>query len=183
MRPDLGQLAALRFAQQLAGAADLQVMRGEHEAGAQFLERFDGLEALGGIGGQRLARRCEQIGVGAVMRAADAAAQLVQLREAEPVRAVDHDGIRGGHVDAAFDDSGAHQQVEATVIEIDHEPLEIAFAHLPVADAHIGLGDELGDLLRGLLDGLDHVVHEVDLPAAAEFAQTRPRATWARAIR
>ena len=71
-----------------------------------------------------------------MVRAADAAAQLVQLREAELVGAVDHDRVRGRHVDAAFDDGRAHQHVEAAVIEIDHQLLEIALAHLAVADAH-----------------------------------------------
>ena len=37
----LGELAALRLAEQFAGAADLQVVRGEHEARAQLLQRFD----------------------------------------------------------------------------------------------------------------------------------------------
>ena len=43
---DLLDLAALLLAEQLAGAADLQVVRGQHEAGAEFLQRLDGLEAL-----------------------------------------------------------------------------------------------------------------------------------------
>ena len=148
-------------------------MRGEHESGAELLERLDGLEALGSIGVQRLARRCEQVGIGAVMRAADAATQLVQLRQSEPVGAIDHDGVGRGHVDAAFDDGGAHQQVEAPMVEIDHEPLEVPLAHLAMAHAHIRLGNEPGDFLRGLVDGLDHVVHEVHLAAAPEFAQRR----------
>ena len=59
------------------------------------------------------------------------------------------------------------------MIEIDHELLEIALAHLPVTDAHVGLGNQLRDFLRRLLDGLDHVVHEVHLAAAAELAQRR----------
>ena len=80
-QPDLGHLAALLLAEQLAGAADLQVVRGEHEARAELLHRLDRLEALGGIARQRLARRRDQVGVGAVVRAADAAAQLVQLRQ------------------------------------------------------------------------------------------------------
>ncbi len=38
----------------------------------------------------------EQVGVGLVVRAPDAAAQLVQLRQAEAVRAVDDDGVGRG---------------------------------------------------------------------------------------
>ena len=43
---DLLDLAALALAEQLAGAADLEVVRREHEARAEVLERLDGLEAL-----------------------------------------------------------------------------------------------------------------------------------------
>ena len=39
--PDLLDLAALVFAEQFAGAADLEVVRREHEAGAEVLERLD----------------------------------------------------------------------------------------------------------------------------------------------
>ena len=78
-----------------------------------------------------------------MVRAADAAAQLVQLRQAEAVGAVDHDGVGGGHVDAALDDGRAHQHVEAPVVEIDHQLLEVALAHLAVADAHARLGNQL----------------------------------------
>src|SRR5690348_18035026 len=43
-RSDLGHLAALAFAEQLAGAADLEVVRGEHEARAQLFHRLDGFQ-------------------------------------------------------------------------------------------------------------------------------------------
>ena len=51
---DLVDLAALLLAEQLARAADLEVVRREHEAGAQVLERLDRLEPLGGVAGQRV---------------------------------------------------------------------------------------------------------------------------------
>ena len=40
---DFLDLAALFIAEQFAGAADLEVVRGQGEAGAQFLERFQAL--------------------------------------------------------------------------------------------------------------------------------------------
>ena len=165
------ELAGLALAEEFAGAADFQVVRGQQEAGAQFFHRFDRLEALGGIARERPARGHDQVGVGAMVRAADAAAQLVQLREAQAVGAVDQDGVGGRHVDAALDDGGAHQHVEAPVIEIDHELLEVALAHLPVAEAHLRLRHQRGELRGHLLDALHLVVHQVDLAAAPQFAQ------------
>ena len=104
---DLLDLAALFLAQQLAGTADFEVVSREHESRAEVLERLDRLEALGGIAGHRVARRRDQVRVGLVVRAADPSAQLVQLREAEAVRTVDHDRVGGRDVDAAFDDRRA----------------------------------------------------------------------------
>src|SRR5450432_3803925 len=96
------------------------------EAGAQLLERFQCFEALDGIGGHRLSRRRDQIGVCTMMRAANAASQLMDLREPESIGAVDDDGIGGRHVDAALDDRRTYQYVESTVIEVQHELFELA---------------------------------------------------------
>ena len=63
-----------------------------------------------------------------MVRAADAAAQLVQLREAELVGAIDDDRVGGRDVDAALDDRRADQHVEPLVIEVEHHLLELALA-------------------------------------------------------
>ena len=179
---DLLDLAALFIAQQLAGAANLQIVGGQRESGAELLERLQRLEPLDRIGRHRLARRRDQVGVGAVVRAADAAAQLMDLRQAESIGAVDDDGVRRRHVDAALDDGRADQNVEAAMIEIEHELFEIALAHLAVADGDVRLRHQFADGLRGLLDGLDGVVDEVDLAAAANLAQAALRAPRFRSI-
>ena len=129
------------------------------------------LEPARGVGRHGVLRRRDQVGVGLVVRAADAAAQLVQLREAEAVGAVDDDRVGGRHVDAALDDRRAEQQVGALVVEVEHHLLEVALAHLAVADHDARLRHELRQLLRLLLDRLDAVVDEVHLAAAAQLAQ------------
>ena len=97
-------------------------------------EALQHLESLAGVLGDRAAGRHQQVGVGAVMAAADPASELMQLGEAEMIGAVDQDGVRGRHVDAGFDDRRADQDVEAAVIEIEHHLLEFAGAHLAVRD-------------------------------------------------
>ena len=77
------------------------------------------------------------------MRSADAAAQLMDLRQAESIGAIDDDGIGGGHVDAALDDGRADEEVEAAMIEIEHQLLELALAHLAVATATLASGTSL----------------------------------------
>src|SRR5690606_17863002 len=104
------------FAQQLAGAADLQVVGGQGEAGAQLVHRGDRLQALPCIGGDRALVRHHQVGVGAVVRPSHAATQLVQLGQAEAVGAVDDDGVGVGDVDARLDDGRAQQHVKALLV-------------------------------------------------------------------
>jgi len=57
-------LAALVITQQFAGAADLEVVGGQHEACPQVLGRGDGIQALLCVLGDRLAFRGQQVGVG-----------------------------------------------------------------------------------------------------------------------
>ena len=51
---DLAELAALLLAEELAGAADLEIVRRQRKAGAELLERGQGLEPLGGIAVRRV---------------------------------------------------------------------------------------------------------------------------------
>ncbi|MCW0462066.1 hypothetical protein NB717_003134 [Xanthomonas sacchari] len=167
---DLGHLPALVLAQQFAGAADLQIVGGQGEAGAQFVHRGDGVQPLLRIGSDAAPVRHQQIGVGAVMRTADAAAQLVQLRQAEAVGAVDDDGVGVGDVDARFDDRGRQQHVEALLLEIQHHLFQLALGHLPVGDADARLRHQLAQLALHAADALHVVVQEVQLAAARQFA-------------
>src|SRR5450631_4180220 len=126
--------ARLRLAEHLSGAADLEVVHREVEAGAQVLHHLDRLESLLRVRGERFLGRREEIRVGLVVRPADASAQLVQLRKAELVGAVDEDRVGGRHVDAGLDDRRAQQQVRALVVEVAHHALQLALAHLAVRD-------------------------------------------------
>ena len=75
------------------------------------------------------------------------------------------------------------QQVEAPMVEIDHQLLEIALAHLAVAEAHARFRHQRLHVVGDLLDVCDFVVHEVDLAAAAQLAQRRFADASGRAIR
>ena len=92
-----------------------------------------------------LLRRDQQIGIGAAIGAAHAAAQLIELAEAVAVGAVDDDGVGKRNVEAVFDDGGRHKHVEFVVHEGEHHALELAFAHLAVADDDARAGNKLLD--------------------------------------
>ena len=167
---DLVDLAALVLSEQLAGATDLQVMGCEHEAGAEVVQRLDRFEPARRVGGHRLARWRDQVGIGLVVRAADPAAELVQLGQAEAIGSIDHDRVRGRDVDAALDDRRAGEHVAAPVIEVEHHALELPLPHLPVPDRDARLGHQRGQSFGGRVDRLDAVVHEVHLAAAPQLA-------------
>ena len=125
------------------------------------------------IGRQRLLGRNQQVGVGAPVGAADAAAQLIQLRQAVPVGAVDDDRVGVRDVEAVLDDGGRDEHVEPVRDEVDHDLLERLLAHLPVADGDPRLRHELRDEVRHREDRLDAVVDEVDLAAALQLGPDR----------
>jgi hypothetical protein len=100
---------------------------------AEFLERGEAAR------GQRRERNVfgnQQVRVGALVRAAHAAAQLVQLGKAEAVGAIDEDGVGARDIQAVFDDRRAHQNVGLTAHEFEHHGLEFLLIHLAVADDH-----------------------------------------------
>ena len=74
---DFGDLTALFIAENLTRAAYFQIVGGERKTDTEFFQRFDGQQALLRIGGHGTLRRHDQVGVGAVVRAAHAAANLV----------------------------------------------------------------------------------------------------------
>ena len=93
-------MAGLVLAQQIAGAADLQVAHGDLEARTQLGVLADGLQAFVRLFGQHPFGREEEIGVGPLSRTPDAAPQLVQLAQAHEIGAVDDERVDRRHVDA-----------------------------------------------------------------------------------
>jgi len=63
----LGDVPGLLAAQQVARPADLQVVRGDLEAGAQVVQLLQQREALLGYVRKHLLRRDQQVGIGLVM--------------------------------------------------------------------------------------------------------------------
>ena len=78
--------------------------------------------------------RDDQVAVRPAVAAADAAAQLVELRETELTRAVDDDRVHVRDVEAGLDDRRADEHIVLGVGELDHDPLEPALVHLTVRD-------------------------------------------------
>ena len=102
--------------------------------------------------------------------AAHAAADLVQLGEAEAVGVLDDEGVDVRDVDAGLDDGGADEDLDLTVRHRLHDVAELLLIHLAVGDGDLRLRDALLDLRGALVDRLDPVVQVIDLPAARKLA-------------
>ena len=166
-------MAGLLVAQQRAGAAQLEVAHRDLEAGAQLRVVRQRGEPVGRLLRQRPGAGIEQVGVGALARAPDAPADLVELAEAEPVGAVDDQRVGLRDVDARLDDRGRDEHVGVAAQEADHALLELLLVHLPVRDGEAQLRAQRAQPLRGLVDVLDAVVQEERLPAARVLALER----------
>ena len=119
---------------------------------------LDGLQAFLCIGGDDRARRAEQVGIGLMMRAADATAQLVQLRQTKFIRPLNDDGVGVGNIDAGLDNRGADQNMMMLVVEVRHDFLQRLLTQLPVRDTDRQFGQQLAQFARAFLDGFDFVV-------------------------
>ena len=98
-----------RAADERAAAADLEVLLGELEA---VRRRHHRLEPLARALGQLLLRPRDEQAVRLLAPAPDAAAQLVQLREAEAVGLLDDHDRRVRDVDADLDHGRGDEDVE-----------------------------------------------------------------------
>lgn len=78
---------------------------------------------------------------------ADAAAQLMQLGEAETLGLSDHHDARLGHVDPDFDDRGRDQEFQRAGGEILHHPVFFRRLHATVDETGDGAeaGGEMGE--------------------------------------
>ena len=158
LEADLLDMAGLLFAEQIAGAADIEIVRGELEAGAQSIERLQHFQPPFGLRRDLLLRRQREQRIGAQLGAPDPAAQLVKLRQAEPVGAMHDQCIGGRNIEAGLDDGGGQQHVVFAVVEGRHDVVEHGRWHLSVRDGdpdlrHILVEELLGSSARSSIRG------------------------------
>ena len=128
------------------------------------------MDALAGVAHGHHVARQQQDGVGFFPGAAHTAAQLIEIRQAEAVGAVDEDGVGIGDIDAGLDDGGGKQDVGLALDEGVHDHFQLILVHLSVADEDARLRHQLGDAAAHHLDGFYPVVQEEHLAAALHFA-------------
>ena len=122
----------LARAEQLAFAADLEIALGELEPVGR---RHHRLEPLDRALGQLLPRPRDEQAVRLLGAPADAAAQLVELREPEAVGLLDDHDRRVRDVDADLDHGRRDEDVELPRLEARHHRAAVARAQAPVQAA------------------------------------------------
>ena len=182
--PEIG-VAGLARTQELTLAPDLEIALGELEAVRGGHHR---LEPLHRALGELLAWPRDEQAVRLLGPSADASTQLVELREAEPVRLLDDHHGRVRHVHADLDHRGRDEDVELTGLEARHQVTPLGRPELPVdaADAEVAqltaaqpLRLVLGRASAARLRLLDQRAHDVRLASLAQeprHARVRLRA-------
>src|SRR6185437_772284 len=162
-------VARLLAAKHVAGAAQFEIERGNLEACAEVGKLFERGEPAARDLRELLLGRNQQIGVSAAVRAAHAAAKLIELAEAVPISAVDDDCVRTRNVEAVLNDARRAKNVVFAVHKGEHCTLKLHLRHLAMADDDARLGHKLTNLRRHFIDALNAVGDEVRLAAALEF--------------
>ena len=98
--------------------------------------------------------------------ASDAAAQLMELSQAEFVGTMHDDCVGVRDVDAGFDNRCAKQHIGALSIEVTHDAFKFPLVHLSVCNADAGFRKELLETHAGVFNGFDFVMEEVNLTSA-----------------
>ncbi len=111
--------------------------------------------------------------IGALLGASDAAAQLIELRQAEHVGAMDDQRVGGRDIEAGFDDGGRQQHVELAVVEAAHDVFELGRRHAAMRHAELDLGNMVAQEVGLFLEIGDARADIKALAAAIMLAQQR----------
>ncbi len=162
-------MSRLRQAQQIAAPADFQIVVGDAETGTRFGKFLDGLKSFHGVARQHRALGQQQIGAGLLIAPAHAAADLVELGQAEAVGAVDDDRIGRGNIQTRSDNRRADQHVEFAPDKLRHGLFDVRRFHLAVHHADFRLRDEPLHQMGDGIDGAHPVMDKKDLAAPRQF--------------
>src|SRR5258708_738601 len=173
LKADGFDVAAFLGAQHVACAEEFEIEGSDFETRTEIREFFQRGEAAAGDRREFDLRRKHQVSVGAPVGSSDSSTQLIELREPEPVGAVDQNRVAQRNIEAVLDDRGRNQYVGFVVHEFQHHFFQFAFRHLSVADDNSGFRNKRLDLGGNFPDGVHAVVDEIDLAPALQFLLDR----------
>ena len=161
----------LAFAQQVARTAHVEIAGADAEACPKAVERLKRAQPLErGVGNRGIAIGQQQ-DLPATAAASHAAAQLVQLRQAEAICAPHDHGVGARHVEPGFDDVGGQQHIAAPGRKFGHRSVERVGGHLAMGLDDLAFGEQLGETRGDHRHVLDPRHDHEALPAPGTLAQ------------
>jgi len=167
---DTGNMAGLLAAQHIARAANLQILHCHLNAGAEFRVGGERAQAFQRRLRHSLFRTVEEVGVGTLPASPHPAAQLVQLREPEPVRVLHDQGVGVRDIQAGLHDGGTHQHIDLFIPKALDNLFQLCLVHFAVRKGHPRLGNQLLQM-RG---DTRHIAHPVVYIKHLAVAQQLP---------
>ena len=168
--PDLLDMPALRFPDDVPAPAYLKVMEGQGRTGAEIGVRFERDEPLFGIVSQPLLVGYHEVAVPFPASAPDTPPELMQVGDTEVVRTIHDHRIGMGHMNARLDNGGGEQYIILPVLELQHLIFRLFGGDLGVQYRHAELRQYLQQLLFLLFYARNGVEHIEDLSVAPHFA-------------
>ncbi len=167
-------MPGLLRAEKIARTAYFKVAHGDLVARAELRKIAYGVQALFRVLIEHLVAPEREVSRCAAGRAADAPAYLVQLRQPQPVRVLDDEGVDVGYVDTGFDNGGAYKYLHLARRHALHDVCKHGPVHLPVRHRNRRLAvQKLAYAHGGAVNVVDAVMEVVDLPAALQLAAHR----------
>ena len=165
-KPDPHNVSALFGPEQVARSPQFQIAHRDAETGPELVVLADGAQPLPGDVEQSRMTVQQQVGVGLVLEPADTPAELIELRQAETIRALNDERVAIRDVQARLDDRGADQHLIAACDEISHHAFQAGRAHLAMADADAQAGEQCAQSGSHEVDAPDAIVQIENLAAA-----------------
>src|SRR5439155_22628953 len=163
-------VSTLSGAENTAGAANLQIAHGNSKPGAERAVLFDGVDSFArGADHHELARQ-QKVSVRFVLGTPDPPAQLIQIGQAETIRAINDNGVGIWNVQAAFDDGGADQHIDVSHDKAMHHRFQFIGIHLAVAKLNARIQTEFSDAIAHFRDRLHAMMQKKNLAQQFQLA-------------
>ena len=102
-------------------------------------------------------------------RPAHTPAELVELRQTQPVGVLDDERVHVRQVDARLDDRGTHEHLHLALRHALHNRAELLLVHFAVRHGDLHLAQPLAQARGALVDGFHAVMQVIHLPSALQL--------------
>ena len=165
----VGNKAALFGAQQIAGAANVEVLHSDLNAGAEVGKTLNGIEAAHRHGREGSFGRNREVAKRLAIAAPHPPAELVQVAQSIVLSIVDDNGVHIGHIHTAFNDGGGKEHIVVVIRESNDAFFQFFGVHLSVSHHHPCIRHQAVNHIFENRQLIDAAVHEKHLSVARQL--------------